>query len=550
MTRYEKVFVIGLDGADWRLLTPWIQNGQLVTLARLVSEGATGKLRSTIRPESSVAWSTFSTGVNPGKHGVFGFVKRQRGSYGYSLANASSVRARRFWDILGQQGRRVGLVNVPFTYPPAPVNGFLIAGMLTPDTDVPFTHPRDLQRRLLDRFGHYLLDVDESVQDKALLIDQVRALTHQHQETILFMLEDQPWDVFVAVFTGPDRLQHFIWAEMDPQHPLYDEASAQLYARALLEHYQELDAAIALILDHLPPATLVLLMSDHGFNGCGRRFFVNRWLQNEGYLKLGKTATWRSHLAPWLLKLGGLGGLRRLKRAVLGHRGSSMSLRSAVFTQAIDWVQTRAFFGLDGGLRINLIGREPHGIVQPGAEFESLRHELREALLALRDPTTKQPVLSEVFLRQELYHGPFAPDAPDLILEPQRENHNPSFNVVLDGSLRTQSADVMGSAAPYSANHALDGILVAWGPAVASGTHISNAGIADLAPTILAALGVAVPDYMDGRVLSEIFLPGQAPPLKYVSALESSPSDHSAESFTPRDEATVEARLRDLGYLD
>ncbi|RLC70309.1 MAG: hypothetical protein DRI81_19265 [Chloroflexi bacterium] len=542
----EKVVVIGLDGADWRLIEPWIESGDLPTLSRLVSEGATGRLRSTIRPESSVAWSSFSTGVNPGQHGVFGFAERAGTGYAFRLANGSSVRARRFWDILGEQGLKVGLLNIPFTYPPAPVNGFLVTGMLTPGPDVAFTYPRELGQRLLNRFEDYVFDAGDSTQDKAALIESARAHTQQQRETALFLLQEEAWDFFALVLTGPDRLQHFLWADVDDQHPFHDPATSSRFGSALLEHYRALDDAVAEIMTRLPPDTLVLLMSDHGFNGCARRFYVNRWLRDQGWLTLRESGD-RRGLAPALSHLGSVRWLRRLKRALLPARWSSLDLRSRMFAQAVDWSSTKAYFGMDGGLRVNVQGREPEGIVPPG-EYDNLRHELRQALLTIRDPETKQLVLAEVFLREELYRGPFAGAAPDLILEPQRDKVAAAYNFVLDSALNPDGDNPFGSSLPYSGNHTLDGILIAWGADVSPGRQVQNAKIIDLAPIVLAALDVAIPEYMNGRALSEIFAPGCAPAPRYAES-ESNAMDKPERAFSRKEERTVENRLSELGYL-
>jgi predicted AlkP superfamily phosphohydrolase/phosphomutase len=547
MTR-RKVAMIGLDGADWRLLKPWIGEGNLPTLAKLVSEGTHGNLCSTIRPESSVAWSSFSTGVNPGKHGVFGFVERTEG-YTFKLANGSSVRARRFWDVLSEQGLDVGMLNIPFTYPPSPVNGFIVTGMLTPGPDVAFAYPKSLQQQLLKRFDDYLFDVGDSTRNKAVLIENVRRYTCQQRETALFLLQEQPWDLFTMVFTGPDRLQHFLWADMDPRHPLHDPESASQFDRALLEHYQILDDAIAKILNRLPGNTTVILISDHGFNGCAHRFYVNQWLREQGLLVLRETRTWRSNLVSLLSRLGSVHWLRRLKRAIFPDRWSSAELHAGVFIRAIDWSRTKTYFGMDGGLRINLQGREPQGIVRPD-EYDALRQELRQMMLAVTDPRTKQSPLSNVFLQEELYHGPFVGKAPDVILEPQRENSDAAGNFVLDGSLDANRTSAFGSSLPYSGNHTLDGIFIAWGADVASGQQIPGAQIVDIAPTILATLGMAIPEYMDGRVLSEIFSPECALAPRRTAESELCAPQEPAKPFSLEEEELVESRLRNLGYLD
>jgi predicted AlkP superfamily phosphohydrolase/phosphomutase len=548
MRNHSKVIVIGLDGADWRLLEPWIQDKKLPTIAKLVSEGVTGKLRSTIRPESSVAWSSFSTGVNPGKHGVFGFMEQVEGGYSFQLANGSSVRARRFWEIISDYGLKVGLLNIPFTYPPAPVNGFMVTGMLTPGPDVTFTYPHELGQLLLARFGKYAFDVDDSTQDETTLVKKVLDLTYQQQETALFLLQEESWDLLTIVFIGPDRLQHFLWAHTDPHHPFHNAEQAHRFDSVLLEHYQLLDEAIAKILTGLPDDILVLLISDHGFNGCAKRFYVNHWLYEQGWLKLKEYDNWRLGLAEALSHLRSIQWLRRLKHTFFPDDWSSIALHSSGFAHTIDWENTKAYFGLDGGLRLNLYGRSPKGIVRQ-EEAEPLRQELYKALLAIEDPKTGRPVLSHVFSSEELYHGPFVSMSPDLILEPQRDNLNPIHNFVLDSSLLTDRASCFGSSVPYTANHSLDGIFVGWGAGVTRGNQIEDAHIIDIAPTVLAALEIPVPNYMDGRMLSEIFSPDSVPVLHRTNSKQCT-QDVSEKLLNSEEELVVEKRLRNLGYLE
>ena len=380
---YSKVVVIGLDGADWAILRPYIDAGQLPTMAKLCVEGVYGRLQSTIRPESSVAWSTFSTGVNAGKHDVYGFVRHKPNSYDFQLANADTVAVRRFWDILGDSGLRSGLINVPFTYPPAPVDGFLISGMLSPGKHLPFTYPPDLQKRVLDRFNNaYLFDAGDNEREAEQLMASVRAYTEQQLETALWLMDEEEWALLTLIFTGPDRLQHFLW-------PTEGVDSGE---DALLPYFQELDRAIARLIAKLPSDALVLIMSDHGFNGVGRRFYINRWLEREGFLSLhDNNHRLADDMLSWASALKNVPGIRRLKRALLPNDWGPTTLKTAVFTQPINWEQTKVYYALDGGLRINLQGREPQGIVSAGAEYEALRQTLREKLQQLRDPKTDHP---------------------------------------------------------------------------------------------------------------------------------------------------------------
>ncbi|MFL7838122.1 MAG: alkaline phosphatase family protein [Candidatus Promineifilaceae bacterium] len=549
-TAYDKVIVIGLDGADWRLLKPWIEQGYLPTLARLVAEGASGPLRSTIRPESSVAWSSFATGVNPGQHGIFGFVNHEPNSYRFKLANSSSIRVPRFWDILSKAGRRVGLLNIPFTYPPVPVNGFLVGGMLTPSTDSQFTYPAELQARLLQHFDNYLLDAGDRAHEKEALIAGVQAYTQQQIETIRLLWQVDDFDMLGVVFTGPDRLQHFLWEDIDSQHPDHNEASRQKFGSALREHFALLDQAIAEIIAQVPERTLVLVMSDHGFNGCARRFYVNRWLHQQGLLILREQKNWRTAVVNRLSGLKSIPWFRRLKRAFLPDDWGITNLKAIISSQMIDWSKTRVYYSPDGGLRLNVRGREPQGIISPGKEYEQLREDLSIALTDLRELQTNRSPLAGVYLREELYNGRFLDDAPDLIIEPKRDDPQAVSNFVLDSTV-DMGGPVFTSSTPYSGNHALDGILIAWGPSIASGQQIQNARITDLAPTILAALGVAAPSYLDGRTLDQMFLPGFEPASIEDTSSVLEPPDRIDESTNSEEDANVIAdRLRNLGYLD
>jgi len=541
----NKVVVIGLDGVDWRLLQPWIDAGELPTLARLVQEGAHGRLKSTVRPESSVAWTTFSTGVNPGKHGIFGFVRHQPSSYEFHLADSRHIGARRFWDYLGAAGLRVGLVNVPFTYPPQPVNGFLVGGMLTPGSHVTFTYPAALQQRLMQHLpAPYLFDAGDSAKDKAKLWQSVSAYTRQQLETAVLLLREEVWNFFAIVFTGPDRLQHFFW----PSDVKKSEGPTN--GELLLTYFKDLDQSVAKILGELPTDALVLFLSDHGFNAVGRRFYINSWLQSKGYLSLRSRALSTDYLSRLLTRLKSISLVRRLKQTFLPTEWGVGQLKTAVFANPIDWTKTRVYYAPDGGLRINLQGREPNGIV-PFEAYESLCATLSSELSAVKDMETGCSPIAGVYQKKNLYHGPFTSSAPDLIVEPQRERDPLEQNYLIDSKLGSDLPHFTSST-PYNGNHAPHGILLAWGNGVAAHTTLPESDLQDIAPTILAAMGVPIPKTMDGRVLFELFTDQKCPDPTFLSETEPSSLGEAMYSLDAVDEpeTAVIERLRNLGYLD
>ncbi|MCB8939318.1 MAG: alkaline phosphatase family protein [Ardenticatenaceae bacterium] len=527
-----KLLVIGLDGADWRVLQPAIDAGHLPVLAQLQREGSYGRLNSTIRPESSVAWSTFATGVNPGKHGVYGFVRHEPQSYNFSLANSKHIALKRFWDYLGEAGQKTGLLNIPFTYPPQKVNGFLIGGMLTPGAHVPFTFPSELQEKVLGRIRPFMFDAGDGEQTREAVVSRVFAYTKQQLELALWLLQEEAWDCFTVVFTGLDRLQHFAWGGEDH-----------------LAHLQQLDKAIEQILAVLPADTMLFILSDHGFGGVANRFYINRWLQDEGYLTLRASNPLQVSAGNWLSWLRRVPLLVNLKQRFLPAAWGPTQLKTAAFGQAIDWPQTKVYYAPDGGLRINLRGREPDGIVAQ-AEYDALRAELVNKLSQLRDSGLDQCSVAAVYLKEQLYNGPFAHLAPDLIVEPQRNNVASEQNYILDGKLDAETA-VSHTAHPYNGNHASQGIFLAWAPETIAPKRVADIDLQDIAPTILAALHSPIPAHMDGRVLNEIFVSQKSPtPSYFDDSFYETIAHMDADARAADDMTKVEERLRKLGYLD
>lgn len=542
----SRVVVIGIDGADLRFIEPWTRAGQLPTLARLMQWGAVGPLRSTVRPESSVAWTTFSTGMNPGNHGIFGFVGLQTGTYQYRMNNAQHIRRRRFWQIAGAAGKRVIVLNVPMTYPPEPVNGALVAGMLTPDLESDFTYPPELKNELKDAISGYVIDVDKTGIDDREYIQQLIESVRRRGQAIQYLARTRDWELLVAVFTETDRLQHFFWADMDTDHPLHKHKDRQ----AILQVYREIDTTLEQFLTMLEDDVQIVLVSDHGFNGCARRFYVNAWLQKVGLLHLMDITPLTGRLESWLRRLRRIPWLRAIKRCVPGLRSYAMTrtLQQQTLLRLVDWERTQAFFSDEGAIRINLQGREPKGIVAPGPTYEALRSSLIAQLLALRDPITGHPVVAAVYRREELYTGPYVVDAPDLIIEPQRDNAKAEHNFILASHTGTLSTStIFDWSSPYTANHALDGILVAYAKDRIAPLQYLEARIEDIAPTVLAMLGVPIPDTLDGRVLENMFLPGVLPVQYTEGAVDAEVSDSGV--FTANEEQTIRTRLQDLGYL-
>jgi predicted AlkP superfamily phosphohydrolase/phosphomutase len=550
-----KAIVLGMDGAAPGLIERGVDRGELPGFARMMAEGAWGPLRSTVPAESPQAWTSFATGVNPGRHGVFGFMIRRPGAYGCEIGSSAAVRAPALWQLASSEGLRVGVINVPFTYPPRALNGFVVAGMMTPDLQSPFTYPPDLRDALLRavpdyRITHGLGRTQLGDPRKTLVRDSPATLAAREKAMRWLADRDDP-DLLVCVFTVLDRLQHFLWADMDERHPAHDQASASDCREAIATGYRQLDGILVRTLEAAGEETLVVVVSDHGFEGVARTFYANAWLAERGFLALtgapDEPSAWTRRLArAGRRAVATLPGGDRVRERLRARR-----LLSDAFIRAIDWPRTRAWFGQDRGVWLNIAGREPQGIVQPGKEYEQLREQLAVDLESLEDPETGQRLVAKVHRREEIYTGPETGNAPDLIIEPARNTDDYSGRYVLSERLGFDGPGrFTGPSAPISGHHTSEGVLFLRGPGVRAGARIAQAGIVDVAPTIMSALGLPGAEAMNGRPLDSIFERPREPAVARPAARAGSAEHAEPPAVSDDDRRRIEERLQDLGYLD
>jgi len=550
-----RVFVVGLDGATFDLLKPWIEAGHLPTLEKLAREGCTGRMTTTVPPVTAPAWSSFMTGKNPGKHGLYDFRKRTQGSYDLVPVSSANRDGRTIWDIIGQAGRRVIVVNVPMTYPPQPVNGLMITGMLTPRGRDNFTYPPGLRKELEERIGKYII-FPEEVYAKGQVDDFLGSLYQaatKRWEAVRYLMREYPWDFFMVVFNETDMIQHGLWSCMDAGHPCHDSAESHLYGDAILKFYQWMDQALAEIVAELDSNTLLMVMSDHGAGPLHSFMYVNNLLADLGLLQFKKQPLAR--LKRPLFKLGVTPrnvyalllkmGLGRLRRSLDKRRGGYSLLRKLFLSFSdVDWSRTEAYsVGPIGQIYVNLKGREPQGIVHPGEEYERVRTRISNALEALSNPRSGESLVDHIYKKEELYWGKHLDDAPDIVFLPRR------LETVALGDFEFPSNCLIEPAYGISGHHRMEGILLLSGKDIRRGVELHEAEITDLAPTILYALDIPVPEDMDGNVLRQAFDESSLNirPVRYSDS--SSGTLHPMSEYTEEDEEEIVERLRGLGYL-
>lgn len=549
-----RVLALGLDGATFDLLEPWIREGRLPNLAEALRQGVWGRLQSVVPPYSVPAWMSFATGKYPAKHGMASFWRFSSGLEKRTLNSARSLRSATVWSIINDVGKRVGVVNVPGTYPPVPVNGFMISGLMTPTEDVDYTFPPKLKREIMQVAGDYAANPYASVSQTSEFLRQVLYWERKRELAHRYLLTNQEWDFFINVVQGLDPIQHKFWQYMDLDHPNFRQPEAQRYAHLLEECYAVVDAVVAHRLSLVDERTVLFIISDHGFGPVYKYFHVNHFLANHGLIvfKEGRGHRQRAHIGAWrgqVLSLA-IAGVRRLDlfglRRKLLDNAARYQLRRILDLSSkppIDWTRTRACCG-DASSEGIYIHCDADGGMSD-LEYEKLREFLIKELNSLRDPDTGEPIIEGAYRREEIHHGEYAELLPDVVLDIGKRPYLVTERLAVSEILEPVHAQDSG-------RHRPDGIFVAIGPGIRRDTQISEVSIVDLAPTILHLLGIGVPDDMDGRVLTEILEPDYLTvhPVKQVDPASGFEPGESEDVYSAEETAAIQARLRALGYTE
>jgi predicted AlkP superfamily phosphohydrolase/phosphomutase len=531
-----KTVIIGLDGATFDIINPLSQSGRLPFLSRLMKEGTSAPLLSTTIPNSFPGWASCTTGTSEGMHGVFSPFIKQPGSYGVRAMSGRDIMTRPVWDILGEQGGRSLLVNIPTTYPAEPVNGVMITGMLTPGLDSDFTFPQTLKEEMLAAIPAYVIEPGRNP-DRQARIQEFRHANDMHELAVHFLMDRGDWDFLMVVFSVLDRAQHDFWADMDPDHPRHDPRGSAEFRGFIHEVYERLDAAIGRLIEKLPAETRVLVVSDHGFCSELKEVRVNEALSAAGLLSFRSGRRTRSGVREFKEKIGRRLGLSRSNGNVLDRKVQYGS----AYLDEIDWARTRAYFAQDKGIWINLAGREREGIV-PQSDFDQCVEEVREALSNLKLPDDGLAVFESIRRREEALSGRYIDRLPDLVMVPRRDE--------LVCHERSSYGEVFVDADTTSGTHSRYGIFIAWGSGIKpSADFASPPNLRDIGGAALYSLGCPLTEDMDGRSLSEIFSEQQHIAPRGSSYREEVAGD-SPSAYSTDEEAALRERLRALGYIE
>jgi len=545
----RKVLVIGLDGATWTNLRPWMDAGKLPNLAKLVAEGASGPLTTTIPPVSPSAWVSFATGCNPGQHGVFDFVfpRHAKRAYDVGVVNVNVRAMPPFWKVIEDAGGQVGLASVPITYPPLPIKGWTVCGFIVPNEQAAYTQPPELKQQIKDAgyvWPLYEFEGNRS-RDPRKFLQDMRYFDESRTQVVTWLMKTRPWDLVAFVIKTTDTTQHEVWHLLDPQHPRHDAEMAAQVKDDIVAFFQAMDACVGQLVEAAGPDATVVVMSDHGGGPFEKFFHVNNWLASRGYLKFKRTplslikrAMFALGFTPiTALKIVNLLRMGKFRKNVKRGRGRGWMGQLFLSLRDVDWSRTQAFsIGNFGQIYINTKGARPHGIVEPGADYETVRERIIREALDLRDPQTGDAVIRAAYKREELYHGARLNNAPDIVLHTERAKY------VSFGHADFGSNKLIEPSIGQTGHHTMEGIVILRGAGIPVGTHLEGANIIDVAPTVLALMGLPVPGEMDGKVLF-----GQA---ERQGAIPIAPTPMPDENpYSEEDEEQVMERLRELGYI-
>lgn len=415
----RKLLVIGLDSAPPELVFNKYRN-HLPNLSNLMNNGSWEMLKSSIPPITIPAWTSMMTGKDPGQLGFYGFKNRTDYSYQeLGFANSKAIKHKTIWDILSKNGKKSILIGVPQTYPPKPLNGYMVTCFLTPSIDNQYTFPSDFRYEVEKIVGKYIIDVDNfRTDDKKSLLQNIYKMTEVRMKLIKYLIKTKEWDFFFFVEMGIDRIQHGFWKYTDSTHPKYIPGNE--FEDSLFNYYRYIDKEIGEILSLIDSNTAVMVVSDHGAKKMVGGICINEWLIKEGYLKL------KSYPDK-------ITSLEKVK---------------------IDWDRTTAWGagGYYGRIFFNVIGREPNGKISR-SDYQNVLNELSEKIAAIKDEKNAA-IDNKIFSPKDIY---------------QEVNGIPPDLIVYFGDLDWRSVGTIGhrsvhtfenDTGPDDANHDQCGIYI------------------------------------------------------------------------------------------
>ena len=555
----KRIFIISLDGATFDVINPLIAQGYMPNLGGLMKRSVSAELESVVPPVTAPAWSSFMTGKHPNKHGIFDFARFNPDRYNWTINTGRAIRSKTLWQILSDKNKRVIVLNLPYTYPPYEINGIMVSGWDAPLDGSSFSYPPEASKDVLKIYPTYKdnlwiseLQPLQSTKELTELVRKLKTGFEQQTSIASHCMDKEQWDVFMVHFQQTDWIQHKIWTHIEKAcKNAHDDTEEVKAARSC---YQQFDHCIGRLLQQVEPLQpVIILLSDHGFGRLMGNLNPNFYLKEWGYLSVKTGSEDGLNLFKKRFRNSESRIIRGLYRSVArastgfartgtkkthqswtDNAGDVLGKRGAMW----DWGKTRAaviYAYQMGFVFVNVVGRGPQGIVEPGKEYEMVIEDLIARFKGLRHPQIREKVLMDVVRGSDIYPPADAgTSVPDLVLVPV-EGYGFSFSLS-DAPPRISD----------EGTHRKNGVLLVSGAGIGSPKAAFHPQLIDVAPTILHLLGLAVPSDVDGRVLTEIIVSEDSPKYEEVDnqivpAINDTPIESSL---------ILEQRLRGLGYLE
>jgi predicted AlkP superfamily phosphohydrolase/phosphomutase len=520
----QRLLFIGLDAGDTELIEQWCQEGFLPNISEIRSRGTWARMRTTAEVVHVSAWPSIFTGATPDAHGLYHAYVMQPGQQSPVRPRPDQSPVPFLWKILSDQGKRCVIMDAFMTCPLQNFHGTQIVEWGTWSWfSEPSIIPESIKREIQKRFGPYPAEDHSKLgmtppPDPQGFHQRLLAAVAKKTQVVKWLMENEDWDLFLVVFGESHPAGHYFWHYHDESYIAHSKDKPGL--AALRDVYVALDKAVGELLQSAGKDTTVILSSGDGMgpNYSGShilgdlltrmKLFNNVPASGNGAAgkEAGKKTAAKADLMSTVRNMIPKSLRVAVSRALLPRSvNEKLSLRWK--TAGISWQHTRAFLlenANEGYIRINLKGREPQGIVEPGKEYEDLCQELYLAVKSATNPTNGKLAAQTVYKTDDIYDGPCRSHMPDIII-----NWNDDAKITTE--LLTEKYGVARSAQPgyalppyYTGNHRPTAFAAVVGPEVARGNILDGTSNLDLAPTILAYFGTTPPEYMEGKVLTEL----------------------------------------------
>lgn len=495
-----ELLVIGIDGATFKVINPLRKRGILPNIDGLIKEGVRANLESTFPPVSPAAWTSLATGKNPGKTGVFdGLNVVDRENFELNAISSSDIRkSSPFWDYLDREGKKIGIINYPFLNPVYEVNGFMVSGIGSDPNDSKVMYPPEIKKELMDRCENYRIHVPwhkPKYRDNVpLFLKHISEVLNTNEEVLNYILTKE-LDLLIFVISASDFIQHYMWKYIDPEHPDYEKKESRKYRPYFRRFWHRIDKMVGTASKAVNKNKIIV--SDHGFGPHRGTFFVNRWLEQNKYLK----RKWTFRVIK--RKLGQLFENANFKLYTILKKLVEKANKLMFQKEEKDRSSSSRIINLDKTISFcppnsSLVGKIYLNLNKKNLTQEKVATLKRRLITELEHFFDEHDLKITSHLKKDLYHGKFTKYLPEVVFSIK------DFEYSIRAGFNRKTYYPYPRNPHHSGKHKKKGIFIGNGPDFRNG-ELNDISIYDIAPTILHMFGIDIDSEIDGKVLKEVF---------------------------------------------